>query len=246
MAFSGEYRADFYSNSGCSASNGGWFTDTYSGSATFDLDAGVLVSMGSATFLANSSGPVVRSLSGDEGWVNDSPCNRTVTRTQTVGRREGTGACCSSLSDWVRATGAMVWELSEPDSEAAAIGRLLAGAGGVWGGWTVVGSGLGQCAASSCCRASWEARGAGQFSFAYQESEYRVTSAGNTPGFSVTLRVRFFRKPTGAPDTAYVYAAEDQHVVTPDSEGVAQASGTVPITQGYDTYVASCVRVNPT
>jgi hypothetical protein len=169
------------------------------------------------------------------------------TDTPTLVSLEGDELCVGPLgmpSRWFKTAGEKQIALTLEDTEAAAIARLLAGAGGAWSDWQLIGVGLGLCAPSACCRATWAARGAGQFTFPYQESEYRVASGGNWPGLPVTIRLRFFRKPSGAPDTAYQLFATEEHVVTANAEGVAQAEDEVPLTQGYDTYLATCSRLN--
>lgn len=170
-------------------------------------------------------------------------CNATFTTSATVRTYSGTGGCCFDFLVNNTRNGSLTLTLSIEDTEAAAIARLLAGDGGTWSGWQTVGAGMGECVPTACCRASWAARGAGQFTFGYQEAEYRVTSEGHAPGWEVTFKVRFYRKPSGAPDTAYALYAEEEQTGTADGDGVAIATGDVPLTQGYDTYAASCVTI---
>jgi hypothetical protein len=149
---------------------------------------------------------------------------------------------------WSQHSSVRTATLSNADTETAAIARLhaqndLLAGGDSWSEYQPIGVGSGQCAADVCCRATWGVRGAGQFSFPYQESRYRVTSTGNAPGWPVRFRVRFYRKATTAPASAYALYAEATHEETANGDGKAQATGDVPIAQGYDTYVHSCVTL---
>jgi len=228
-AASGTATANVYGNSSCTGSPIQVASCTLSGSSIYDRITGVF----STTAAQNcGSGPITL-----PPGPFAATCGRSVVNTATTSAANPIPTdCCGSTK--ATADGYLK-TLSDEYTEADAISALLAGVGGTWSGWQDVGV----CIATTCCRASWAARGSGQFSFAYQESEYRVTSTGHPPGWSVTLKVRFFRKASSAPDSAYVFFAEESQAVDADGSGIATATGAVPLTQGYDTYVASCGAV---
>ncbi len=231
-------------------------TLTYSGSSTIDPDT--LAQTDDGEVSGEVWDPYAEELvpdSADElGSIDDATTRlasgifAAAAETATTHSLSGNGATAQfgGYSFWRSVSSSSLADtLSVEDTEANAITRLLAGSGGTWGAWTTVGDGLGAtCVPTSCCKSTWEPRGAGEFSFAYQEAQYRVTSTGNTPGWSVTMRVRFYRKLWGAPVESYALFAEETLVRTADIDGKVEATGDVPIEQGYDTYLQACARIN--
>lgn len=134
------------------------------------------------------------------------PGNHSIQEETAVLRREvwsapglwGGITCCALSAYMVDALSARDTELHDEDTEAQAITRLLAGAGGTWGGWTGIGDTPGLCAAATCCRAAYEARGAG-WTFDYRQAQWRVMTggAGTVKDGCYRLVVSIYRRAPG-------------------------------------------------
>ena len=136
---------------------------------------------------------------------------------------------------WRRVVGGpLVDTLSDEDSDADAITRLLAGAGGTWGSWIGTGDGTGgTCVPSSCCLARWEERTT-DFDFEYHEAEWRVQRTGLTPSASYSIRVHLYRRAFGV--GAYVLFGYQTFGAMTDGAGNLDVDGPVDNEQGFETY----------
>lgn len=140
--------------------------------------------------------------------------------------------------DYEKVQGELTEELSDEDTEADAIARLLASDDGAWSSWRVVGDGTGgTCVNPACCTALIEARG-DSASFLYQESQWRVTKGGLTPSAAYEAHVAIWRREYGSLGPYIKYAT----MIVPgtaNGSGNIQIDGTVPNDAGYETYAAA-------
>jgi hypothetical protein len=160
----------------------------------------------------------------------------TPTLAPTVKTYTGSNSCCSGNTGGGtppiaggrhRATFTFTDRLSIEDTESQALVRANLTA--VWGAW-VAGSDV-------SCLAFRSVRGAGQFSFAYQDAEWRHVATGLNPAAEYTLKVSYFRRAIGSVDWALF--AEDEVTGTPDGSGNLTFSGTVPAASGLETYAGA-------
>ncbi len=198
------------------------FTDRY----TFAGAPGCAATGGSA----NGSG------STPHGW--DAPGGITDTaKTATVWSQDGDGICGAPGSNKKRPTGNVRTQtLTNEDTEQNAIDRLLAGGGGTWGSFTTVGDGTGgTCLATSCCNAKYQAR-TSLFTFAYQQSEWRVSRSGLRASTNYRVTLTYYRRLYGTSDAWVAYATYDG-TASSNASGVMLTTGVaVPITRGYETH----------
>lgn len=139
--------------------------------------------------------------------------------------------------------GSQRWEdLRNEDTEEDALLRLLSGPAGVWSGWQIVLDGSGEtCENPECCRAAWQIRT--DRTFEYREAEWRATIEGLNPGDAVTIKIKVYRKAYG-PGGTWALFEELEYDVTatgpeePPFSAQAQATGTTPNAEGFETYVA--------
>jgi hypothetical protein len=129
--------------------------------------------------------------------------------------------------------------LSEEDTEADAIARLLAPQPWSGIGGTPVGSGIGgTCVDSSCCQAHYYDRTPG-FGFAYREAQWRVNLSGVTPG-KVCATVTYFRREAGAIGAPWqVYGAGGVQVIVGAGGTGTSAWVDVPNDLGWETYAGN-------
>lgn len=133
--------------------------------------------------------------------------------------------------------------LSNEDTEANAIARLMAGAAGTWTSWTPTGDGTGgTCLPGTCCLARWEERETG-FDFAYQDAEWRVQRTGLTPSTTYTLKVELWRRPFGTGSFA-LYGVQYFTAMT-DGAGDLDADGPVDNEMGFETYAGAIELCEP-
>lgn len=177
----------------------------------------------------NSTGAVCGIGSGNAGLGDVRVLERTRARILND------GACYSSADGVARALiSSLQEELDQEDTDAAAIQRLLAGSGGVWGAYA------GACVgASNCCSAFWQPRGPGQVSFAYQEAEVALGGGGLTPGAAMTAVVVFYRAPWGTSAFEFFGASEVGFFVQPDGT-LSPVTVQVPNAQGWVTVARGC------
>ena len=116
--------------------------------------------------------------------------------------------------------------LSDEDTEANAITRLLAGGGGTWSSWAVPGGGT--------CAASYEQQTT-LFTFGYTEAQFRVSITGLSASTAYHIAVKIYRKPYGS--GSYTFVSTNIYGFTTDGAGAYQFSDDVPILKGYDTAV---------
>jgi hypothetical protein len=161
------------------------------------------------------------------------------TTTKTTNNWDFNGVACYDLgggNGWRLQSGSVTAALTTEDTEADAITRLLAGAGGTWGSWIT--SGAVGCTGTppSCCLAQREARTTG-FSFIYQESQFRVVKTGLTAGVTYGIQVKIYRRTYGS--GSYALYQTLTVTATADGSGNATFSGDVTNDSGYESY-ASC------
>jgi hypothetical protein len=134
----------------------------------------------------------------------------------------GSGECgTNSFSQAISIT------LSNPDSEANAITRLMNSA--AWSEW-----GFGSCIAGWSVRTEEDGP-----NFAYNVVEWRVVKSGLLPSTLYKVDVPFYRRVYGVGSYA-LYATDTEFVMT-DPAGNLAVSGEVPNQQGYQTYAGTPV-----
>ena len=161
--------------------------------------------------------------------ADHAPGSADCTTTATDLDAKVTGTCRVGGAGFGKYTEADQYaHLTTEDTEADAVTRLLAGAGGTWSSWAG--------ASSTTCRAKWEAR-TSTFDLIYQESEWRRVFTGLTINKVYYLEVKMQRSLYGAG----VFTLYQTHRVygISDGSGNLTLSGTVPNTYGYETY-AEC------
>lgn len=160
--------------------------------------------------------------------------------SQTLRLRNGSGACCprSPSAGYRLSGGEDRDELSEEDTEEAAIARMLALSG--WSAWS---------GSLPACVAAWQARVGDTTGFVYQEAKWRATISAPAappgtpepiPAVEMAVRVRFDRRPFGAGEFELFASFETTVLVAPGASMVIE--GTVPNTRGWETRVASCIN----
>lgn len=117
--------------------------------------------------------------------------------------------------------------LTTEDTEADAITRLLAGAGGTWSAWSA--------ASSTTCLARWENRTAG-FDLIYQEAQWRIVLTGLSANTAYSVQVKMYRRAYGS--GGYTLYQTQTAMGTSDGSGNLTLSGDVPNAYGYETYAA--------
>lgn len=160
--------------------------------------------------------------------------------TATVETITGRGICVSRPPFFLNETGNCISTLSSEDTEANAITRLLAGAGGNWGAWIISGAAGCNGVPPTCLLARWEQRTTG-FSFIYQEAEWRIQQSGLIVGRTYFAQVYVYRSLFGIGSYSLFQTIVVAGVA--DGAGNLEIDGTVPNLAGYDSYaaVSSCV-----
>ncbi len=129
---------------------------------------------------------------------------------------------CRGLNDIP--SGAVTAVLTDEDTDSDAVARLLAGGGGTWSGWSA--------GSSTTCLAHYEQRTG--FSFAYQESQWRVTASGLAPGQTYSTNIDIYRRPFGS--GSYVLYQSLMASDVADGAGNLEITGDVPNDVGFETY----------
>lgn len=119
--------------------------------------------------------------------------------------------------------------LSDEDTPADAIVRLLALSS--WSAWADPSPGF--------CTSSWEEFPMFPGGFNYTEAQFRYSATGLTPSTSYTLTLDVYESLYGM--GSYSMVGTVTAGFTTDGSGNAIITGNVPITLGYDTYVANPV-----
>jgi hypothetical protein len=165
----------------------------------------------------------------------------TETKTATTRTLTGNNTCVLSARTYddpfpyVKVVGTVTETLSDEDTETDAIGRLLAGAGGVWGSWNPVGDGTGgTCLPSACCLTSYQIRTSGD-SFAYEEAQWKAEWASLQPSPMYFTQLHVMRRVYGINP----YVAYQTMLIsgTSDALGNLELIVDVPNLRGYDTYL---------
>ena len=148
------------------------------------------------------------------------------TLTSTVRTLVGNGNCVND-SGWRQASGTATDTLSVEDTEADALSRLLAGAGGTWSAWSA--------ASSTTCLARWQNRTSG-FDLIYQEAQWRIVFTGLSASTAYSVQVKMYRRTYGS--GGYTLYQTQTAMGTSDGSGNLTLSGDVPNAYGYETYAA--------
>lgn len=155
-----------------------------------------------------------------------SPPSYGCTTTATVtARTSGTVCADCGAGGHHQGIGNPAATLSTEDTEADAITRLLAGAGGTWSAWAA--------SSSTTCLARRQARTTG-FDLVYQESEWRRVFTGLVAGETYYIEVKLNRSVYGA--ASYSLFQTVRVYGTADGTGNLTLTGTVTNTSGYETY----------
>lgn len=152
------------------------------------------------------------------------------TSTQAVGT--GNNVCCLSGSNYHNFTGSNTHTLSDEDTEADAITRLLAGAGGIWSAYSTPGV---SCVNPPCCKAGYPNRTTGT-TFQYNEAQWRITQTGLIPGHNYKVPMQYWRRPYGI--GSYTLFQSFFATGSADGGGLFDIQGTVPNARGFETYAA--------
>jgi len=143
----------------------------------------------------------------------------TLTPTQLV--RTGNGCVASSASTSRLSSGAKTIALTNEDTEDAAIARLLAGSAGAWSAWATTGT-LTPAAAARAKRAD------DSVSFAYSETQLRITAAGLTPNKAYSLKLRLGQTSADSTALGSSYYRADSVDLNAASDGTLSYVYTVP------------------
>jgi hypothetical protein len=167
------------------------------------------------------------------------PQGVTQGQSQTQQYAVGNNVCASEQDDYNqhKEVGNYTSTLSNPDTEANAIVRLLNGAGGTWGSYATVGAG---CSNPACCRAAWQLRTGTMTSFEYKQVKFKITASGLPASLTVYAQVDVMQRTYGTGS----YAKVNTIVVSGTTDGSGNLTITdqiVPDYQGYETYVANAV-----
>lgn len=207
-------------------------TCTYAGWGQYDAATG-LFSFGGDN---ECNGSVTSTGAGCTPFA--SACLDSASTTQTTNTTTSTGACCLAAGLHLKSTGgSLVNTLSEEDTEADAIARLLAGAGGAWGAWNETGDGShGTCLPQDCCKAQWQVRTTSTFTFAYNEDQFRCVDYPGTllPSTNYTVKVEIWRRPGGV-GPFVLYQTLEFSISTDGSGDFAQFDGDVPNARGFES-----------
>lgn len=141
----------------------------------------------------------------------------------------------TTANRWRRALEADLQDsLTEPDTEASAISRLLAAPGGAWDAWESIGLAPAGCLAHVCCLAIYAPRTA--FAFAYTDAQWRVSRGALTPGTALRATVDYYRRAAGATTPGEKWA-EGTSDGTVEPDGTVSIEGDIPNTRGWETWV---------
>lgn len=135
-------------------------------------------------------------------------------------------------------------QLQAEDTEEDALLRLTSSPEFTWSDWQIVLDGTGgTCKNPECCESRYEIRT--DRTFEYREAEFRGTQSGLTPGQEVDLTIRVYRKPYVSAGPFVIFADLEYDDVPADVDGKAIVTGTVPIAEGFRTFVRCIKRDEP-
>lgn len=221
---SGNIVADKYSDGGCTLYQ---CTETlsYSGSCVYDANYCNLTSNATETVTGcrSAANACCDIGTGDNlGTLFASNVNATAVVLSYSGN------VCTTLAtgNWKAVSTTAQEALTVEDTEAQAIVRVIADF--PWGSWS--------SSPMNTCDSHYESRSSG-FTFDYREGQWRVTVSGATPSANYTLSLEAWRSLYSLGSyTLYAYV---NTAFSTDGSGGAVITGDVPITLGYDTYVAN-------
>lgn len=217
---SGGWSFDRYTSGSCSALACNE-TATFSGACVVDPSVTCFIPVSAASVTFTGCSPLTKATCGIT--VDRQPCGDFVYTMDatSLAITVGSTACTSDC----KAVSSNAYEvLTDEDTEADAIARVLVD--NPWGAWVT--------ASPTTCLASWEIRTTG-YSFVYVEAEFKYTASGLAPSTGYTLTLDVWQRPYGS--GSYTMIGTYSAGFTTDGSGGAVITGTVPITQGYDTYV---------
>ncbi|MFA6959954.1 MAG: hypothetical protein WC205_04285 [Opitutaceae bacterium] len=211
-----------YGVSPCTTVVGGDYFITLVGAATYDPTTDVITPV-SGTSNSGTPPPYTSyaissdAISIDSNFMQ-SPMLTTLTRSSAV-----KPACSSFTSGYVTATGSALETLTNEDTDAHAVARLLA-TSPAWSSYAT-------CGAYPCASATWAARTTG-FTFAYGEAELRLTFAGMPAGWLFSAKVTLARVSAATSEVSVVEV--QTYEATPDGGGAASMTiSLVPEEAGY-------------
>jgi len=240
---SGSSTSDEWTNQFCSGPfDAGTVTCVYTGFIQYDAGTGLPTTGGSTVCNGVPIG------TGAACGTFAEQCNVTYTYTPTTATRVDTANCCIQPNgNYLKSRASaesFVATLSDEDTNDDAIARLLAGAGGTWGGWSATANDGSACAPSVCCLAQWSIRTTG-FDIAYNEAQFRVdgTSAGLTPLTNYTIKVDIYRRVSGSLGAYTLFETQDFPITTDADGNFAFFDGDVPNDEGFQTFSSRAYAV---
>jgi len=147
-------------------------------------------------------------------WLSTA-IDSTIQKTTTA-----SGSCEVDGSGTAKATGSYTTILSDEYTDDDAVAEYLTTA--VFGEWH----------AFNDTYASYESRTSGS-TFSYTAQEWRVTSEGNLPMSNYNVLVEYWKRAYGS-SGAFVYDSSEIVAAMTDLYGLFQATGSTPVTKGYE------------
>lgn len=156
-------------------------------------------------------------------------CNYSLAVTKVQQKLTPTGVCCGPEgSEYRKASGSQTFTLSQEDTEADAIDRILAGPHGIWSDF----------GPSAQCEAQYQERTSG-FNFGYIEAKYKITAYGLVSFSDYSAKVTLYRRPYGVGD--FEVFEERTSTITADENGFYEGpEETVTNDEGFETYAGAC------
>ena len=211
-----------YTNSGCSGGN--QFRLDRSGALIFDVATGVSSSTAKEDIFTGSGCPAAVTLNSTQNFgacagAFAANSQYTATSTATTTTRTARAGCVADAfvpGLYVDATGSHTITLSSEDTEADARARSTPSA---WGSFAA-------CGGLPCCEAYATTRGAGVFTFSYQDARLKADYGGMGAGLGFTLSVEVDYAPVGGGTLAF-YTTLDA-ALTADGSGAGTHTFTLP------------------
>ena len=232
LTLSGGFTTEIRGGPDCTGPVSFTATGTYSGTCLFNVDTCAETDTGK---LSISGGglcadfdtaccDLISVMCG--GWELPAVSTIDLTVLSDTQKQQSVGAnpCYGGQNKTTAADGLIT--LSDLDTPADAIARLLAGAGGTWSSWADPSPGH--------CQSSWEIPSFFP-GFFYIEAQFKYGATGLTPSTGYTLTLDVYQSLYGM--GSYTMIGTISSGFTTDGSGNATVTGNVPITQGYDTYV---------
>lgn len=195
--------------------------------------------------LVPPGGVIFTTAAGGTGNYTDIANQINWTRTY-AGNCEGPLGVCPGINCSMRQTiGSMTLALADEDTDENAIARLLAGDGGIWSDWTLVGDGTGDtCLPWVCCLADWQSRTTG-FDIDYHEAQVRLVNYPlSLEGLTAyEIKVDIYRRVQGSSGTFLLYQTLT-YPETTDIDGDFPAFDIdVPNDEGFETYAGAAYAI---